>query len=350
MSRLKLLLLVVIVGASLFRVAENNDKGIFYVMSGIVGLLLFFSLTWRLMANQKNPMAEEIRQRTQTWWWMVAIFMLALAFHRIVSFAFLGFLCFAALREFFSLLPMSESKDGKALTFKDRPSIFICYASIPLMIIVAYVKWYELFVILIPVYVFLLIPILFVLQNRTEGSIKSIGIVSLGLMFFAHNLGHCLFMINLGPMLLLYCFVLTEVRDLLSFWVGKLLARISSEMNDGWLKQALLTKVASAISPQKTWATGLVSALMTAMLSLAFVPLMPTFPDGRLSYTYSLIVGFGIGIAGLFGDLVFSMVKRDLNSKDSGTLLPGHGGIIDRVDSLVFTIPLTFHLISWMYY
>jgi phosphatidate cytidylyltransferase len=346
----KRLLLAAIVGSSLFLIHQKGDEAMLYVMGGIVALLLLFSVVWRVQTHLKSPMSDEIQKRTQTWWWMVAVFMLALAFNRIVSFVFLGFLCFAALREYFSLMPMTDSDGTKTLSFKDRPSILVCYIAVPLMIYIAYIQWYEVFMILIPVYVFLLIPILFVLQNRTDGSIKSMGIITMGLMFFVHNLGHCLFMINFGAVLLLYCFVLTEVRDMLSFWIGKMLGSLSDKLSDGCVKRALECRIAESVSSKKTWATGLASALAIAALSLAFVPLMPDFPDGRLSYRYSLLVGFAIGIMGFFGDLVFSMVKRDLNCKDSGTLLPGHGGIIDRVDSLVFTIPITFHMIYWMYY
>ncbi len=321
-----------------------------YVMSGIVGLLLSFSIIWRLMERKKLQLSEEIKKRTITWWWMVAVFMLALAFNRIVSFLFLGFLCFAAMREYFSLMPMAEGSDSKKLSYEDRPSILICYISIPLMILLAYIKWYEVFVITVPVYIFLSLPILFVLQNRTEGSLKSIGIITIGLMFFSYNLGYCLFMINMGSVLIMYCFVLTEVRDLTSYWVGKYFAVLSSRLSDGIIKRVLEYRVAAAISPNKTWAAGLVAAVFVAFLSLVFVPIMPQFPDGKLSYEYSLVAGFFIGVLGLFGDLVFSMVKRDLKSKDSGSILPGHGGVIDRVDSLVFTIPVTFHLIFWKYF
>ncbi|MBU1055599.1 MAG: phosphatidate cytidylyltransferase [Proteobacteria bacterium] len=350
MNFYKKVLLALIIMVSFYLLARKDDVAMLYVMIGIVGLLMIFSIVYRLLERKKSHMAEEIKNRTITWWWMVAVFMLALAFNRIVSFVFLGFLCFAALREYFSLIPMSEIVDSKTLSFKDRPSILLCYISIPLMIYLAYIKWYGLFIVAIPVYVFLLIPTLFVLQNRTEGSLKSIGIITLGLMFFAHNLGHCLFMINIGPLLIMYCFVLTEVRDLLSYWLGKYFESFTTKLSDGTIKRFLECRVAKDISPNKTWAVGLFSSLLVSLLSLVFVPIMPEFNNGKLSFEYSLIIGFSIGIFGLIGDLVFSMVKRDLKSKDSGTILPGHGGIIDRVDSLVFTIPITFHLIFWMYF
>ena len=350
MSFYKNLILAILISGSFYLVYNKDDTAMFYIMAGVVGLLLLFTLVWKLLELRKSRMAEEIKKRTITWWWMVAVFMLAIAFNKIVSFVFLGFLCFAALREYFSLMPMSEVYQSRTLSFKDRPSVLLCYLTVPLMIYLAYIEWYELFIIVIPVYIFLLVPIIFVLQNRTDGSIKSIGIITLGLLFFSYNLGHCLFMINISPLLIMYCFVLTEVRDLASYWIGKITASQTATSSDGLLRKILEYKIAADVSPNKTWFAGLLAAVLIALLSLAFVPIMPQFPDGKLSFEYSLIVGLLIGILGLFGDLVFSMVKRDLKSKDSGTLLPGHGGIIDRVDSLVFTIPVTFHLFYWMYF
>lgn len=339
-----------LIGLSAFMLFKRGETDMIVLMAIIVGLLLFFSVVWRLMQWKNSPMAEEIRDRTITWWWMVAVFMLALSIHKIVSFVFLGFLCFASLREYFSMVSMGESNDESDLSFADRVPVFFCYLSIPVVMYLAYIEWYELFIILIPVYTFLLMPIVLILQNRAKGSMKSLGILSLGLMFFVHNLGHCLFMINIGPIVLLYCFTLTEVRDLLSFWVGKGLAKVSLKVDDGVMKNLLDYKVAPDVSPKKTWSAGIVSAIMIAGVSLVFVPILPDFPDGKVSYAYCGLIGFSIGILGLFGDLAFSMVKRDVGVKDSGATLPGHGGIIDRVDSLVFTIPVAFHLIYWAYF
>ena len=147
--------------------------------------------------------------------------------------------CFAALREYFSLLPERETASSKIISFKDRISILICYLSIPAIIYIAYIEWYKLFIIFIPVYIILLLPIVFVLENRTDGSLKSLAALSLGLLFFVHNLGHCLFMITFGAIVLMFCFTLTEVRDLLSYWIGKSFAGISRKLNDGFLRQLL---------------------------------------------------------------------------------------------------------------
>lgn len=342
--------LLLAIGTSLFLLVQRGDMAVVTIMVAVLAILLFFSAAWRVMRFKNHSMASEIRDRTVTWWWMVAVFMLALSTHKIVSFFLLGFLCFSSLREYYSMLPMHEYHAERLLSFKDRLPVFFSYASIPVIIYVAYIEWYNLFLILIPVYVFLFIPILLILQNRTTGAIRSLGVITLGFMFFVHNLGHCLFMINMGSLVLLFCFTLTEVRDLLSFWIGKWQAKMAAGLSEGRVKRMLALRIAPEVSPKKTWAAGLVSAACMALISLLFVPLMPEFPQGRMSSAYSALIGFMIGVLGLFGDLAFSMIKRDVGVKDSGSILPGHGGIIDRVDSLIFTIPVTFHLIRWAYF
>ena len=350
MKPLQILLVGVLIGVSALCLVERQETGMLLVLGIIVAVLLIFSVTYRVMRWKRHPMAEEVQSRTLTWWWMIAVFMLAVATHRLVSFGFLGFLCFAALREYYSLMPMEETAESKVLSFKDRLSVLITYLAIPLVVYVAYIEWYAFFIIVAPVYLFLLLPIVFVVQNRTEGAIKSLGILSLGFMFFVFNLGHCLFMINMGAFVLLYCFALTEARDLLAFWIGKWTQALVAKRPDALWARALDRRIAAEISPNKTWAAGILTAALISLLSLAFVPFMPAFPDGRLTYSLGALVGLLIGFLGLMGDLVFSMVKRDVGTKDFGALLPGHGGVIDRIDSLIYTVPITFHMINWQYF
>jgi phosphatidate cytidylyltransferase len=347
---IKALVLALMLGFSAFEMWRKQETGMVDILAALLLLLVLFSVVSALLKLRRSSMAQEIAQRTETWWWMVAIFMLALATRRVVSFVFLGFLCFSALREYYSLMPMREDSGDKTLSFKDRASVLLAYLAVPVTVYVAYIRWYELFIILVPVYLFLLIPILFVVQDRTEGAIKSLGAISLGYMFFVFCLGHSLFMVNIGAMLLLFCFSLTEARDLISFWVGKAFAAVAEKVRDTTLARILDARIAPSVSPKKTWAAGAVSALLVAGLSLLFLPIMPPFGGERLGYGFCALAGLLIGVLGLMGDLVFSMVKRDLNVKDSGSLLPGHGGIIDRVDSLIFTVPITFHLFYWKFF
>ncbi|MBN2580312.1 MAG: phosphatidate cytidylyltransferase [Pirellulales bacterium] len=350
MKPLQILLVGILVGASALCLVHRDETGMLLVLGIIVAVLLLFSATYRVMRWKQYPLAEEIQNRTLTWWWMIAVFMLAIAVHRLVSFFFLGFLCFAALREYYSLMPTEETADSKLLSFKDRLCVGITYLSIPLVMYTAYIRWYGLFIIIAPVYLFLLLPMVFVIQGRTEGAIKSLGILVLGFMFFVFCMGHCLFMINLGAMVLLYCFTLTEARDLLAFWIGKWIQALAVKCPDAPWARMLDFRIAAKISPNKTWSAGILTAILISLLSLIFVPFLPEFPGGRLTYSFCAVVGLSIGFLGLMGDMVFSMVKRDLGTKDFGTLLAGHGGIIDRIDSLIYTVPITFHLVYWQYF
>ncbi len=351
MKRLKKLLLpAALLAFAGWEMGRRGEGATLALLLGVTALLLFFTAVSALLRWKKASLAEEVSARTETWWFMAAVFLTAFATHRLVSFLFLGFLCFSALREYFSLLPMGEKAGDKTLSFRDRPSILLAYLTVPASLWAAYVRWYELFIILVPVYFFLLTPILFVVQDRTEGALRSLGMVSLGTLFFAFCLGHALFLVNLGAMVLFFCFFLTELRDVAAFWVGGGLRAVVSRLGEGTLRRVLSRPVAPTINPRKTWAGGLTTAVLTSLLALALVPLLPPLNGTPVDPLFGAAAGLAIGVLGFFGDLVFGMVKRDLHVKDTGTLLQGHGGIIDRVNGLVFTVPATFHLFYWRYF
>jgi phosphatidate cytidylyltransferase len=133
-----------------------------------------------------------------------------------------------------------------------------------------------------------------------------------------------------GAGLLLFLVVLTELNDVLQYIWGKSLGR---------------RKVAPTVSPGKTWG-GLAGGIGSTML-LAWIaaPWLTPFND-----TEALAAGLLIGMFGFIGDITLSAVKRDIGIKDSGQLIPGHGGILDRVDSLTYTAPLFFHYLYFLHY
>jgi phosphatidate cytidylyltransferase len=99
------------------------------------------------------------------------------------------------------------------------------------------------------------------------------------------------------------------------------------------------------VSPGKT-TEGLVGGVATTLaLALALAPWLTPFTRPQ-----AVAAGLIIGVGGFVGDVVVSALKRDLGIKDSGTLLPGHGGILDRIDSLTYTAPLFFHLVWYLHY
>jgi phosphatidate cytidylyltransferase len=133
-----------------------------------------------------------------------------------------------------------------------------------------------------------------------------------------------------GAALLLFVVLLTELNDVAQYVFGRTLGR---------------RKIIESVSPKKT-AEGLVGgALTTTALSVALAPYLTPLTRGD-----SVAVGLMIGFGGFLGDVTISAVKRDIGVKDSGTLIPGHGGILDRIDSLLFTGPLFFHFMAYFYF
>lgn len=104
-------------------------------------------------------------------------------------------------------------------------------------------------------------------------------------------------------------------------------------------------KIIPKVSPNKTWAGFIGGVLTTTVLAVILAPLITPF-----SLFASIIAGLYIGLTGFIGDVNISALKRDLNIKDTSAIIPGHGGILDRVDSLTYTAPLFFHFTRYFYF
>jgi phosphatidate cytidylyltransferase len=268
--------------------------------------------------------------RIRTWWVIILLVFGALLLSRGAAIVFFGLVSYLAFKEFITLIPTRRA---------DHRVLFWAYLAIPLQYFWAYIEWYGMFIIFIPVYMFLLLPVRMVLRGRTEGFLKAAGTLQWGLMTTVFSLSHLAFLLVLpddGPAepmgvgLVLYLLSLTEINDVAQYLWGKTCGR---------------RKVVPDVSPNKTWAGLAGGVASTTVLALVLAPFLTP-----LSGWHALLVGVLIGVSGFFGDICVSAVKRDIGIKDTGNLLPGHGGILDRVDSLTFTAPLFFHFVRYFYF
>ena len=295
------------------------------VIGVILGLLLLATLIVRVFFRTST----ELKDRVQSWWIIVLAFVVGAMLHTTVAMFFFALISYLALKEYFTLIPTRRT---------DRRIIFYAYLSIVIQYWFAGIQWYGMFIIWIPVYLFLLLPFRQVLIGDTKGFLEHTSRVQWGLMMFVFGLSHIAYMMTLpvlnghdvgGKELVLYLVLLTELNDILQYLWGKTLGK---------------HKIIPKVSPNKT-VEGFLGAFFTlSLLGVAFSFLTP------FTWMQALFAGMLISSAGFIGDVVISMVKRDIGVKDSGNLLPGHGGILDRIDSLTYTAPLFFHYTYYLYY
>ncbi|TAK90020.1 MAG: phosphatidate cytidylyltransferase [Burkholderiaceae bacterium] len=310
----------------MFNVPQNS----LYGMLVIFGLLIAATCI-RLLLAGKNPNIDytELRQRIQSWWWMIALLFIALLVSKLTAIVFFGFLSFLALKEFLSIVGTRQA---------DRRVVFWAYLSIPLQYYWVSIGWYGMFIIFIPVYVFLFLPMRMILIGETKGFIHSAGILHWSVMLTVFCISHLAYLLTLPEInaaagsigLVLFLLFMTQFNDVSQYIWGKLLGK---------------HKIIPKVSPNKTW-EGFLGGLFTITVCSGFLaPVLTPLP-----FKYGLIAGVLISASGFVGDVVISSVKRDLQIKDTGNFIPGHGGILDRLDSLIYTAPLFFHFLYYVAY
>ena len=299
-----------------------------WVIAIILFVLAFATiLFWIWDKLSPSKLVEEMQIRTRSWWIMCFIFLFASLINPIITYIALAFLSFLTLREIYSLLKLREM---------DRSILFFCYLCIPIQYYLAYKGHYNLFLIFIPVFMFIIIPFLLVLTGETKDIIRSMCILPTSLMLGVYGISHLALLINFpemnndeisGKALLLFLIFITEANDIMQFVWGKIFGK---------------NKILPNVSPNKTWEGFIGGILSTTLIGYLMGFLTP------LSTLQLIIISFSISILGFMGDSILSAVKRDFGVKDMGNTIPGHGGVLDRVDSLSTTASPFFHIVYFI--
>ena len=304
-----------------------------YLLGGVLCVLVLATIVASILKKRVSPdgadlAIENLVARINAWWAMAVLLAIAMLFGRSGAVILFGLLSFAAMREFLTLTAKSRA-DHYALA----TAFFVV---LPLQYYLVWIDWYGLYSIFIPVYAFLILPIISALRGEIENFLTRVSETQWGLMICVFAASHVPALLTLqipgyeGKSILLIAFLIVVVQgsDVLQYIFGKLFGR---------------HKIAPVLSPSKTW-EGFLGGAMSANILGAFLWWMTPF-----AFWQAFLVSMLITTMGFCGGLVMSAIKRDKGVKDWGHLIAGHGGFIDRLDSVVFSAPIFFHTVRYFW-
>lgn len=311
--------------------AEFLTPPVQLVLGGIFALLIIVTLIFYFARSLKGPtkLITELIERTLSWWMILVGFSVTIFFSRFFATIALAFLSFVAFRELTSRLNLRLS---------DRRTLLLCYLAIPFQFAVAYIEWYGMFIIFIPIIMFLGLSMRSVAQGDVKGITASLGIIHWSSILTIFSLSHMAYMLALPELpgyeagnggMILWLVLITELNDIFQFTWGKLLGK---------------HKIIPTVSPNKTVEGFVGGFICTTILGYFLSFLLPVDP------MKAAILGGLLAFTGFMGDVTISAIKRDLGIKDMGSSIPGHGGVMDRIDSLAFNSLVCFHLIRYWSY
>ena len=295
-----------------------------------IGVLLIVASTigWLLKRRMKSPnsVIDNLNKRINAWWVMVAIFAIAIFLGKFAVIILFFIASGIALREFLTLTPITR--------YDYWPLLFAYFIVLPLQYILVAVSWYELFCIFIPIYGFLFLAILAAITGSTHNFLARIAEVQWGLMITVYSISFIPALIILpidhyqdrNLLLIAFLVFVVELSDVLQYVFGKLFGKHSISPN---------------LSPSKT-IEGFIGGILSASLIGACLWWVTPF-----SFIQAGLISLMITLLGFLGGLVMSAIKRDRGVKDWGKLISGHGGVLDRLDSICFAAPIFFHVVRY---
>ena len=308
--------------------------------------------------------------RVRAWWFFSAVLGTALVLGPAVTVILFGLMAFWALREFITLTP-TRPGDHRAL-------FWVFFLVTPLQFVLVGLASYDLYSILIPVYIFLFIPARIAMSGDSKRFLERTAKIQAGVLI-------CVYCLSYAPALLTLPLVKPQaasvehtagnpvvdrgpaegqtgqpavaaignaipaprVRDggsnarrLLFFFI--LMVQLSDALQYAWAQMPSKHVIVPSIHPSKTWEGLLGGAGSVTLIGAALWWAIPPFP-----YWFAGAMSLVIALMGFGGALTLSAIKRDRGVRDYGTLVEGHGGILDRIDSVCFAAPVFYHLVRY---
>jgi phosphatidate cytidylyltransferase len=309
----------------------NTREG-FLTLAGLAGALVLASLVamiLRLRAGpQPNPVLDNLSARIKAWWVMIILLGGAFLAGRTAVVVLFALVSFFALREFITLTPTRRA---------DHVAVFMSFfVVLPMQYWLIWADWYGFFSILIPVYAFLVLPIVAVVFGDTNNFLARTAETQWGLVISVYCISYVPALLTLdipgyrgrNALLMVFLLIVVQSSDVLQYVWGKMLGR---------------HKIAPKLSPSKTiegFIGGVISATALGACLWQLTPFRIWQAAGM-----ALIAT----LMGFLGGLVMSAIKRDRGVKDWGHLIEGHGGMLDRLDSVAFSAPIFFHLTRYFF-
>jgi phosphatidate cytidylyltransferase len=300
---------------------------------GLLGVLtlsslLGYLLSVRVQSAGTRATVVNLQARVRSWWVMVAILALAYLGGRGATIMLFAILSFMALREFVTLTP-SRPGDHRALSV----AFFVL---VPVQYLLIYFRQYDIMAVLIPVYAFILLPAFSALAEDTVQFLERSAKLQWGVMISVFCISHApaLLLLDIpehpgaGGLLLFFLLFVVQISDVLQYVFGKLLGK---------------TPIAPVTSPSKTVEGFMYGGLAATVLGASLWWVTPFGPLAAAGFAAIIV------LCGFLGGLVLSAVKRSLGAKDWGQLIEGHGGVLDRLDSVSFAAPVFFRLVKHFY-
>lgn len=300
-------------------------------IAGAFVILLLSTLgLWLWQRQRPTASLDKVGGRLEFLWLTLGIFVLAALYSNTILILYLWFLAFLALKEFCSITPTRRA---------DRRVLFWAYLAVPIQFILILLDWRRTFSAFIPVHVFLFLPLVMVITGETQGFLRAWSTLGWGVITTVFTLGFLAYLLRLpaapgstatGTGLFLFLVMLSQISHASEFIFGRLFRD---------------PKLRLKVSVTRNWASLIGSLGVTALVAWLAAPLITPFTPLE-----AVIIGLVIAAGSFIGYIIMSAIKRDLQLKDRGTMTPGRGGVLNRIDAFIYTAPLYFYIVTQLYY